>query len=490
MRFRTDITRAVAVLVTLAGITFLYRRLLPVNPTTVSLTLLILVLLTSAWWGFRIALLALISGTVIFNFFFLPPYGTFTIADPQNWIALFAFLLTAVVASNLSERARREAEMARQRRQEVERLYSLSQQLLTSGNTAELFNHLPRLVADTFGAQSAALTVSGGGTVYQSTPSMIVDREALLEATARGEVIERNDVIYLPLRIGVRPVGAFAMQGIDLSRETLEAIGSLVGIAAERARAIDELASTRAEQESEKLRNALLDSVAHEFRTPLTSIKASVTGLLDDYHVEDAHRELLTVIDEEADRLNRLVGEAAEMAQLDAHMFTLDRRPHAIKDVVAAALESARTALQSHQVSSDVPIELPLIEFDFDRVREVLIHLLENAGKYSPEESAIRISAEQTDDEILINVADQGSGIDAHEQLMIFEKFYRGREHRLGAQGTGMGLAISKVIIEAHGGRLALVSQVGHGSVFTVTLPKSFTGSPRTSPIFDSTLLR
>jgi two-component system, OmpR family, sensor histidine kinase KdpD len=472
MRLRTDVTRAVTVLAILALVTFIYRRVLPVNPTTVALTLLILVLLTSAWWGFRIALLALISGTVIFNFFFLPPYGTFSIADPQNWIALFAFLLTAVVASNLAERARREAEMSRQRRHEVERLYALSQQLLTSGNTAELFNYLPRLLSETFGAQSAALTVSGGETVYQSTPAMAIDKESLLRATTRGEISEYDEVIYVPLRIGVRPAGAFAIQGANLSRETLEAIGSLVGIATERARAIDELASTRAEQESEKLRNALLDSVTHEFRTPLTSIKASVTGLLDGCNIDAGYKDLLIVIDEETDRLNRLIGEAAEMAQLDAHMFTLDRQRHHVREVVEAALESTRSALRSHDVSSDIPMELPEIEYDFNRIREVLIHLLENSAKYSPPGAPIRISAEQTAKEILVNVADRGSGIDPHEQQMIFEKFYRGREHRLRAQGTGMGLAISKVIIEAHGGQLTLVSQVGQGSVFTIELPK------------------
>lgn len=472
MRLRTDILRGLAVVAGLAVITFVYRQLVAVNPTTVALTFLVLVLLTSAFWGFRVALVASIVGTAIFNFFFLPPYGTFTIADPQNWIALFAFLVTAVVASNLAERARRQAELAQQRRREVERLYALSQQLLTSDNTLQLLNQLPAVVSETFGAEGAALVVSGRETVYQSRPELVFDRELLLSANARGEISDTGGVSYLPLRIGVKTAGALAIKGVSLSRETLEAIGSLIGIAAERARAIEELAHTRAEQESEKLRTALLDSVTHEFRTPLTSIKASVTGLLDDAAEIGGleKRELLEVIDEETDRLNRLVGEAAEMAQLDAHMFTLDRKPHAIRDVIDAAVEHAKSTLQAHAVTVEIPSALPPINVDFDRFQEVLTHLLENAAKYSPAGSPIYISAESSGSEILIHVADRGSGIDPIEQPLIFEKFYRGRQQRLKAQGTGMGLAISRVIVEAHGGTMSLISQPGKGSVFTIHL--------------------
>lgn len=474
MRLRRDILPGVAVLATLAVMTLVYRRLLPVNPTTVALTFLVLVLMSSAWWGFRIALLASLAGTALFNFFFLPPYGTFTIEDPQNWIALFAFLVTAVVASDLAERARKQAELALQRRREVERLYELSQQLLVSENQISLFNQLPGHVAEIFGADGTALIVGGRDTVYRSHPDFIFDNELLLRTQARCEISKGADVSYLPLRIGVRPAGALAIKGVSLSRETLEAIGSLVGIAAERARAIEELAHSRAEQESEKLRAALLDSVTHEFRTPLTSIKASVTGLLDDGEMTDVERrDLLFVIDEETDRLNRLVGEAAEMARLDAHMFTLDRQENSVRSVIEAAVESLRSKLRSHQLTIAVPENLAPARFDFERVKEVLVHLLENAVKYSPAESPIRISAESSATEISISVADQGSGIDAIEQSLIFEKFYRGREQRFKAEGTGMGLAIAKVIVEAHGGVLSVVSQPGSGSVFTLTLPSN-----------------
>lgn len=471
MSVRKEAVRITAVAVVLAVVTVFYRRLFPVNPTTVALTFLVLVLFTSAW-AFRLGLITAFAATALFNFFFLPPVGTFTIADPQNWIALFSFLITAVVASNLAERSRRLTELSKERRREVERLYALSQQLLTSDNTAHLFNRLPGQLTQTFGAQGAALVVNGRDTIYRSDPELNFDSELLLRANARGEISETGTVSYVPLRIGVRPAGALAIVGQKLSRETLEAIGSLIGIAAERTRAIEELADTRAAQESEKLRSALLDSVTHEFRTPLTSIKASVTALQDENSLDAAQqRDLLSVINEEADRLNRLVGEAAEMAQLDAHMVRLQKTVRPLKDVVEAAVENARAVLVNHHVDLDIPNDLPGVAFDFERISEVITHLLENAAKYSPKGSDIRISAEHTDGEVMINVADHGSGIDSMEQSLIFDKFYRGREHRLLVHGTGMGLAISKVIVEAHGGTLAVVSQPGAGSVFSIRLP-------------------
>jgi two-component system sensor histidine kinase KdpD len=472
MSLKAAAARTVGIAFVVASITLIYRRLIPGNPTTVALTFLIVVLLSSAYWGFRIALFAAVCSTALFNFFFLPPVGTFTIADPQNWIALLAFLITAVVASNLAERARRQADLAQERRLEVERLYALSQLLLTIDNTAQLYNRVPNDIAQTFGATGAALMASGRETIYRSQPGLDFDTEMLLRANARGEISEAAAVSYLPLRIGIRTAGALAVVGAKLSRETLEAIGSLVGIAAERTRAIEELATSRASQESEKLRSALLDSVTHEFRTPLTGIKASVSALLDQNVLDGAQRrELLSVIDEETDRLNRLVGEAAEMAQLDAHMVQLRRVPHAPRDVIEAAVENSRALLANHVVEMSVPDNLPQASFDFERIAEVVSHLLENAAKYSPKGSRILVSAEAKSGELIINVADQGSGIDSMEQSLIFEKFYRGRQQRLMAHGTGMGLAISKVIVEAHGGHISLVSQLGAGSVFCMYLP-------------------
>ena len=473
MTIRTTVFRYLGICVIVAAIVLFYKHL-PVNPTTVALTFLVAVLLVSTYWDIRTAIVLALISTAAFNFFFLPPYLTFTVADPQNWIALLAFLVTAVVASKLSERARREARDAKEQRRNVERLYSLSQQLLTVENIPELMNAIPRFVTQSFDALGTALSTPTKPTIYQSSPDVSFDPGALASTAARGEFSTRGDVAYVPLRLGVRVVGALAINGRSIRRETGEAIGSLVGTAIERARAIEQLTASQSARESERLRSALLDSVTHDFRTPLTSIKASVMGLLgsSDLEVEQRH-ELLTVIDEETDRLNRLIGEAAEMAQLDAHAISLNRHSVDIRDVANSAIDDLHAVLQPHALEISVPSDLPHVCADFERIKEVMKHLLENAAKYSPAESPVRVSAEMSKGLVVTSVSDRGPGIDSLEQSLIFDKFYRGRRERYAAAGTGMGLAIAKAIVEAHGGTISVTSQLGSGSVFSFTLPVS-----------------
>ena len=475
---RTQAVRYALVVAAIGVITAVDFKL-HVNHTTVALMFLVMVLLTSAYWGLRYAVVMAVGATAAFNFFFLPPIGTFTIADPQNWVALFAFLVTALVASNLAERARREAEGAKQRRHEVERLFALSQRLLASENVLELLNALPLFVQETFSVGSVAVMAADHPTVYRSSLDSPFDETVLRSTLLRGEPITQGGVSYVPLRLGMRTVGALGVTGDELSRETLDALGSLAGLAIERARALEALSKNRAEQEHERLRTALLDSVTHEFRTPLTSIKASVTTLMSAASLDDqGRRELLTVIDEETDRLNRLVGEAAEMAQLDSGMFKLDLQPHPIQEALELALQDTKASLENHPVEVVAPATLPRVPMDVQRIREVLMHLLENAGKYSDPGVPIKVTSELRGDRLVTSVADRGPGIDSFEQSLIFEKFYRGQHQRYTAPGTGMGLAIAKVIVEAHGGTIGVVSQLGSGSVFSFSLPLEKTSRP------------
>jgi two-component system sensor histidine kinase KdpD len=468
---RTQAMRYASVLAAIAAITAIDFRL-HVNPTTVALMFLIAVLLVSAYWGLRYAVVLAVGATGAFNLFFLPPIGTFEIADPQNWVALFAFLVTALVASNLAERARREAERSKQRRRDVERLYGLSQRLLASENVLELLNALPLYVQETFAVRSVAVMAADQPTVYRSSLDAAFDETVLRSTLLRGEPITQAGVSYVPLRLGMRTVGALGVTGDGLSREALDALGSLAGLGIERARALETLSKHQAEQEHERLRSALLDSVTHEFRTPLTSIKASVTTLLSGATLDDqGRRELMTVIDEETDRLNRLVGEAAEMAQLDAGMFKLDLQPRSIWDALEPALQDAKASLEGHPVEVIAARDLPKLHIDVQRIREVLMHLLENAGKYSDAGVPVKVTSEVKDARLVTSVADRGPGIDSFEQSLIFEKFYRGQRQRYTAPGTGMGLAIAKVIVETHGGTIGVVSQLGSGSVFSFSLP-------------------
>ncbi len=296
-RLQAALYRYAVAIGTIAIVVLAYRRL-PVNPTTVALTFLLVVLGVASRWGLTIATTTAVIATLAFNYFFLPPVRTFTISDPQNWIALLAFLASAILASRLSERARREAENATRRRKEVERLYFLSQQLLATENVMELLNSIPGFVRDAFGLQAAAMYLPKRREFYRTGldhPELSEDQ--LESVSGRGELVvdEERQLCFVPLRIGVRPVGSLGLEGAVLSRETLEAVGSLVAISIERAGAVETLTRAEAARESEKLRSALLDSVTHEFRTPLTAIKLSVTTLLSPDPVgSDARQELLT----------------------------------------------------------------------------------------------------------------------------------------------------------------------------------------------------
>ncbi len=452
-----------------------YRHLIRVNPTTVALTFLLMVLWLAAYWGFRFSVFLAVIATLAFNFYFLPPIGTFTVADPQNWVALFAFLATAGIASQLADRARRQTADAIQRRRDVERLYSFSQRLLATDNVAELLNAIPAYVRDGFGARAAAIYLLSSQQVYRTDPQATwLSLQDLQMVSSRGEPVidSQRSISLTPLRLGTRTTGAVGIAGPALSRATLEALGSMIAIAIERAGAIEKLSQTEAARQSENLRAVLLDSVTHELRTPLTGIKAAVTGLLSDYNLNPAQRkELLTVINEETDRLDRLVGEATEMAQLDAHKVELHMAPTDISHVIDSAVAESRGVLAQHPVEVRVPATLPRVRVDSDRIAEVLKQLLENAAKYSPPDAPITITAEPRSGRVVTSVTDRGAGIDDFEQSLIFDKFYRGRDQRYRVQGTGMGLAIAKAIVDAHNGSIAVTSQLGRGSVFSFELP-------------------
>jgi len=444
------------------------------NAITVGFVFLLAVLVISAAWGLRCAILFSVLATLAYNYFFLPPIGTFTIADPQNWIALLTFLLTAVIASQLSERARRETANATSRRHELEQLYALSQQMLTTDNVLGLVNLIPGKVVEIFGAEYAGMFSIDSRKVYYSDlrARELIPEEELQRVSSRGEPVTNQKLRIRPLRIGLRSVGSLAVIGGQLSPESMEAIASLVAIAIERAGAVEKLAHSEAGRESERLRSVLLDSVTHDFRTPLTAIKASAQSLLGDGEIDEAsRRELLAIINEESDRLDRLVGEAAQMAQLDAHAVELNLQPHHIREAIDAALETNQNTLARHAVKVCASDSLPLVRMDLRHTEEILSQLLDNAGKYSARGTPITITAEVQGNMLVTSVADQGPGIDSIDQSMIFDKFYRGRNQRESVQGTGMGLAIAKAIVEAHGGTISLITQPGRGSVFSFTLP-------------------
>jgi two-component system sensor histidine kinase KdpD len=465
-----------ASLAIVAAIAGLFHGFLAVNQTTAALAFLLAILAVSTLWGMAVAVVMSVASMLAFNFYFLPPIGTFTIADPQNWVALGAFLVTAVLGSQLSSRARKEAEVADRRRREIERLYTFSQKLLGEGNVIQLMNAVPNHIVETFEAGAAALFLPEKQKFYRSGMGALqLDEERLRDAFSRDEptVDPNGGFCFAPVHLGVRPIASFGISGVPPSRQTIEALGTMIGIAIERARNVELLGRAEADRQGERLKSALLDSITHDFRTPLTSIKASATTLLSGGASAPAQqKELLSVIDEECDRLNHLVEEAAEMARLEAGEVELKLAHVTVREIVDATLAHLRKALGSREVRVTLPSGLPHVRADLDRAREVLGHLVDNANHYSPAESPILISAESSGNNfVVISVADHGSGIAEMEQGIIFDKFYRGKDQRFLVQGTGMGLPIAKALVEAHGGTINVTSQTGHGSVFSFTLP-------------------
>jgi two-component system, OmpR family, sensor histidine kinase KdpD len=456
-------------------IVVVYFMLIHVNPTTVALTFLLGILFIANRLGLRYSVYMSLLAALAFNLFFLPPVGTLTIADTQNWVALLAFLIAGVLASHLSEQVRREATDADRRRREVERMYDFSQKILTSDRFTDLLNNIPIHIASTFHNEALSIYLIESDQLYRSPSDLrSITKDELRDFANRGETRcdSANDLCIAPLLLGLRSIGAIGIAGNLPSRETIDALGSLIALAVERSITAERLARTEAAQESERLRTALLDSVTHELRTPLTAITASITslrsGAIQDGNVRE---EMLAVIDEESARLNHLIGQAVEMAQLDAQHVQLHLESAQIRDVVQSAIEECSTLLEKHPVEVRLPSALPAVRMDVNRIRKVLHHLLENAAKYSETDKPIFISAEVQGSQLVTSVADRGAGIDDFDKALIFDKFYRGQSQRYRVQGTGMGLAIVKAIIEAHDGKVDVTSQRGLGSVFSFSLP-------------------
>ena len=470
-RIRT-VTRVGASLLIVVGITVVYTRIITqVNSTTVALTFLLATLGIATRWGLFEAIIASVAGMLCFNFFFLPPVGTLTIADPQNWVALFAFLVTAVVASQLSASVRNRALEATSRREEMERLYELSRGLMILEKGTSIAGEVSHRIANVFDLPSVVIFDRRSDQVYRTDPKdlSIPDtrlRDAALQGTPFHDSTE--DVWILPLNLGGKVVGSLAVLGGSISDTALHAIGNLAAIAMERARAEEAASRMEAARQNEAMKAMLLDALAHEFKTPLTSIKAAASSILDEG--PPAQGELVTIIEEEADRLDTLVSETIRMARIEAGDLHLDKRPYAVRALIDSALEKLRILLQDREVRIEVPANLPEVLADAELAGLTVRQLVTNALKYANPESPIIIRAAAEDKSVRISIKDSGPGIPPKGLSHIFERYYRMPDSADRVPGTGMGLAIAKDIVEAHGGRIWVESAAGQGSEFFFTL--------------------
>jgi two-component system sensor histidine kinase KdpD len=275
----------------------------------------------------------------------------------------------------------------------------------------------------------------------------------------------------IPVRLGTHVVGSLALQGAPLSPTTQDSIASLLAINYERVRALNRAAAAEVARRNEVFKSSLLDGLAHDLKTPLTAIRTCVTRLITlPPRTEEVRQELLNIIDQESERLQRSIGEAIELARIESEELHLHREPASLADLARTAVEETRDE-NAGRYSIDIPPDLKL-DIDAGLVRRALIQLLENARKYAPPDSPILIQARISDGSATISVMDRGPGIGSDELERVFEKFYRGRRatsHKV--EGTGMGLAIAKAIIEAHGGRIRAERRQGGGATISFTLP-------------------
>ena len=472
---KTVLLRGTLSLAIVCGITAACSKVFSVNATTAGFSYLIGVLWIATVWGMIEAVLASVLATVCFNYFFLPPIGRFTIADPQNWVALLAFLATALVASHLSDRAKKQALDARQRQRETEQLYALSRAILLSDASRPLCLQVAQSIAQIFECDAVALYDAAGGELYRGGPEDLTDietklKQVVLQGTSLYE--SESGLRVAPVTLGGQPIGSLAARRMELPDGALQALLNLVAIALERVRAQE--AATRAEvaRQSEEFKSTLLDAIAHEFKTPLTSIKAASTSILADGQTLPAPlRELMAIIDEETDRLSLLVTEAARMAEIEAGSVRLEKRPAQVKELLDRVLEYFGRRLEGRSLAVRVSDKLPRITVDCELIILALRQLIDNGLKYSSPAAALEIAAEAGDRQVVILIRDKGPGIPKKDIERVFEKFYRRDSVRQRVPGSGLGLYIAREIARAHGGALTVESTPGEGAEFRMTLP-------------------
>lgn len=505
----------VAVATAVIGLVLSVTRL-----SNVSLLYLPIVLWLAARYGQGPAILASCLSFLSYDFFFIPPLHLFSVDDPAEWLSLFALLAISLVLGRMTAIVRSRAHEAEESQRRTDILYHLAQLIATAASDQQLYDALTQEVVTVFvssGAHACALMLPNeAGSLqiiafsyqqgYDTCPIDAAPGQPGSAPRARDE----HTIVRTPLKTTRGVVGSLLLSGSPairllapaaddgasvttsephaeaLAREQAPLFGAFcdqIALAIDRAALANEAMRSAALRESDRLMDALLSSVTHDLRTPLAAIKAATSSLLQNDVTWDAQerRELLNSIDVSADRLNRLVGNLLDFSRLEAGVAEPDKDWRLISDVIAATLDQVELSgqLGRHTITVDEPEDLPLVLMDQEQIQQVLTNLIENALKYSPEGSEIRIQARVVDDELRVAVKDQGIGIPPREMTAIFNKFYRVQQARLPWSqkrppiGTGLGLAICAAIVKAHGGRIWAESELGHGATLTFTLPLS-----------------
>jgi len=483
-----------AVAVTCA-IAWLFNAALSNALGSVGMLFLVPVLLSAVSYGLRPALFAAFFSALCYNFFFLPPLYTLTIADPNNVLSFGVLLFVAIIAGNLAARVRAEANLAAKRAQVAGDLFNFSGKVAGLARLDDIFWAVSFQIASMLKCnvvillpdrKSQQLEIRGA---YPPEDELSADDIAAATwswergqaAGANAETLPGARRLFLPMRTGGGKVGVLGLQRpadktlfTPEERRLLDALNDQTALAIERAQLVEQVDEAKVVAEADKLRVAMLTSLSHDLRTPLASVLGAATSLLANLGLYDRTRteELLTTIREEAERLDRFVGNLLDMSRLEAGALGVKSELTDVSEVVDAAVKRLTRRLSGHQVARDLPPDLPFAKADPLLLEQALVNLLDNAVKFAPAGSTIAFRAMNGGGKITLTVTDEGRGIPIAELPHIFDKFYRARKGDYGTAGTGLGLSVARGFVEAFGGTLDAANRTDReGAVFTLTMP-------------------
>jgi two-component system sensor histidine kinase KdpD len=440
------------------------------------------------------AILASVLAVAAFDLIFVPPYYTFAVSDRQYVLTFAVMLLTALVISTLTHRVRVQADAARKRERRTAALLAMSKDLAAARTKEEIAAATAHHVADVLGRRTTMMLSDGARRLLIKGDS--VPGAAMLDPKEMGvaqwayehdkpagrgtDTLPASEGTYVPLRTSRGAIGVLGLMGfsdgglLPEQRQMAEAFANQAALAVERTTLAEEARAAWERVEAEFLRNTLLSGVSHELRTPLAGITGAASAIADAgmQLAPEAHDELLRTVISEAERMDRLINNLLDMTRLEAGGLALKKEWQPLQEVVGSALHAMDRRLRGREVATNLPADLPLVNVDSVAIQQVLTNLLDNAVEYSPSSSPIAIAARYTQDGVTVEVADRGAGLPAGAERRVFEKFFRAARGD-GRRGIGLGLAISRGIVEAHGGQISAANRPDGGAVFTFTLPTS-----------------
>ncbi len=459
------------------------------TPATLIMVYLLGVVLVAARCGRGPSIMASFLSVAVLDFLYVPPYLTLAVADSQYLVTFIAMLLVAITISTLTARLQQQADAATEREQRTASLYAMSRVFANEHETEKMLATAARYIGEVFASRVAVLLPAASGQLVNRVADLW-DRQQDEETIARwvysnGQAaglgkkkFSHSAGLFVPLSTPQGVTGVLGIYPAQPDRllsagqlNLLETFANQMALALERTRLSEAAEHAQVDIETERLRNLLLSSVSHDLRTPLAAITGAVSSLLDNEGALDSQnrRELAEVAYEEAERLNRLVGNLLEMTRLESGGVHVHKEWQPLEEVVGTTLSYLNRRLDDHVLTTDIPLDLPPIALDGVLIEQVLVNLLENAAKYSAPYSPITLSAKMGVGEIIVEVADRGSGLPVGDEQRVFDKFYRARP--AAASGIGLGLAISAGIVKAHGGRMSAENREGGGAVFRFALP-------------------